>query len=144
MRFADVGKPGPRNPGSLHRSGPEKLCGESFGVTCALCARSGFAVKFFRAFFESLENMKTLFVMYDLRAPTKNYERLWQRLGAWKAGRVLESTWVIQADVDAEVLRDDLSQFIDENDGLLVGEISAAAWVGVLQDPTRYFSAQAA
>ena len=72
-----------------------------------------------------------LVVNYDLRAPGRNYEALWTRLIAWRATRVLKSTWIIKANSTPAALRDDLQRYVDKNDGLLIGSMSEWAWSNV-------------
>ena len=67
-------------------------------------------------------------VSYDLRKPGRNYQSLYDRLAAWGAFRVLESVWIINSNSSAVAIRDDLLKQIDSGDGLLVTQISAAAW----------------
>jgi hypothetical protein len=68
-------------------------------------------------------------VSYDLRQPGRNYQPLWDRLKAWNAVRVLESVWIIPEAKSATAVRDDLVQYLDSNDGLLVsGMTGEAAW----------------
>jgi hypothetical protein len=71
-------------------------------------------------------------VNYDLRKPGRNYQPLWDRLKAWNAVRVLESSWIVPQASSAINLRDDLSQHMDSNDGLLVtGMTGESAWRGI-------------
>ncbi len=75
--------------------------------------------------------MGVYLVSYDLRKPGKDYQPLWNRLEDWKAVRLLESVWVINAaaSVTAVQIRDDLLSRIDQNDGLLVAKLAGeAAW----------------
>jgi len=68
-------------------------------------------------------------VNYDLRKPGRDYEPLWERLKTWNAVRALESCWIVPRASSAIALRDDLSQYMDSNDGLLVtGMTGESAW----------------
>ncbi len=70
-------------------------------------------------------------VSYDLKAPGKDYEKLWDALRAMKAERILESEWVLRrSSTSATGLRDHFRQFIDSNDRLLVVCIDSADWSG--------------
>jgi len=77
---------------------------------------------------------------YDLRKPGRNYQPLWDRLGQWKAIRVLESFWLIDANPNsAAAIRDDLRKYIDANDGLLVAALSGeAAWHNLKPGSDQY------
>jgi hypothetical protein len=74
--------------------------------------------------------MRVLLVSYDLRKPGQNYQPLWDRLAAWGAYRGLLSMWFVESDtVAAEALRDDLSRYVDANDGIFVCELAGRyAW----------------
>ena len=74
--------------------------------------------------------MAAFFVSYDLRKPTRDYSNLYTRLAAWKALAVLESVWIITStDATSVSIRDDLAQYVDSNDGLLVARLTGeAAW----------------
>ncbi|MCM1041905.1 MAG: hypothetical protein NC396_05710 [Bacteroides sp.] len=69
-------------------------------------------------------------IMYDLRAPGRNYEQLYQAIksyGTW--GKLTESSWAIVSDQTAENIRNFLFTFIDGNDRLMVIQSGKnAAW----------------
>lgn len=69
-------------------------------------------------------------VSYDLRDPQRDYSRLYTRLDAWRALRVLESVLIIRVkQSSSSSIRDDLKKYIDSNDGLFVAKLTAeAAW----------------
>jgi hypothetical protein len=72
--------------------------------------------------------MPLFMVSYDLIAG-KDYRRLETRLANWNATRVLLSQWVIQWDSSSPAIRDDLLQYIDTDDRLLVVRLTGqAAW----------------
>lgn len=74
--------------------------------------------------------------MYDLRAPRRNYEGLYNGIrsyGTW--GKLTESTWAILSHQNPGQIRDYLFQFIDSNDRLFVVKSSGdAAWHNALAD----------
>ncbi len=65
-------------------------------------------------------------VGYDLNKPAQNYKG---RIDALKTygtrWHSLDSTWIIEPDQTANAIRDDLAQYLDSNDELLVAAIGA-------------------
>ncbi len=60
-------------------------------------------------------------ICYDLNAPNQNYNLLYDAIrsyGAW--WHHLDSLWIIKTQSTATEIRDNLRQFIDSNDSLLV------------------------
>lgn len=77
---------------------------------------------------------------YDLRKPGRNYEALYKRLAEWRAIRVLKSTWVLESTSTAAAIRDDLTKYMDQNDGLLVtGLTGEAAWRNLEGTSDQFF-----
>lgn len=77
--------------------------------------------------------MSMLLVGYDLNKPAQNYERLIEKLRAFGTyWHHLDSTWLVQTSLTPKQLRDELRPLIDQNDELLVIEVTdeAAAWAG--------------
>ena len=76
--------------------------------------------------------MKSYMIGYDLNAPGKNYDTLFEgikNLGNW--WHCLDSTWIIKSNLTAEQIRDNLKQYVDSNDNLLVATLTGeAAWWG--------------
>lgn len=77
--------------------------------------------------------MKSKFIVsYDLHQPQRFYEPLWKRLGEWKAQRVLQSVWIIEWDSTAVAIRDDLKNYIDSDDALMVCRLNGeSAWLNL-------------
>ena len=70
-------------------------------------------------------------ISYDLVAPGRNYQTLYDQLGIFNARRVLESQWVFnRLNTTPTGLRDHFRGFIDSNDRLLIVEIGGAGWSG--------------
>lgn len=77
--------------------------------------------------------MPSFVITYDLRKRGRDYEKLYDRLRDWKAISVLESVWIISWDSESTIIRDDLKQYIDDNDALFVAKLTGqAAWAGKL------------
>jgi CRISPR/Cas system-associated endoribonuclease Cas2 len=76
--------------------------------------------------------MASYLVSYDLDKPPQkaDYHPLVKRIKAWGGERVLYSEWLIIAnDTTSVTLRDDLQQFIDASDGLIVVKLTGeGAW----------------
>lgn len=77
--------------------------------------------------------MSVFLVSYDLRAPGRDYSRLYTRLSGWRAVKALESDWLIDAETTAYAIRDDLMSYVDANDRLLVAKLEGqSAWTSAL------------
>lgn len=75
----------------------------------------------------NLENnrLPKYMVGYDLNAPGKNYNDLIEALtGYGTYWHHLDSTWLIVTEQTTSEIRDYLKQFMDQNDELLVAELS--------------------
>jgi hypothetical protein len=68
--------------------------------------------------------MAVYLVAYDLRKPGQNYDRLIQALQSVPYCRPLESTWFIEVTGNARAVRDWLKAFIDQNDRMIVSEMT--------------------
>lgn len=72
-----------------------------------------------------------LFVAYDLNKEldSKGYTTLFSAIHALgSASRIQKSLWFVTSQHNAEVARDHLKKFIDQNDYLIVVEGCHAAW----------------
>ena len=68
-------------------------------------------------------------VAYDLVRPGQKYPELWaylERIGV----RALLSAWLVETPMLAAELRDALARFIDDNDRLIITEITNSNWAG--------------
>jgi len=68
--------------------------------------------------------MKAYSITYDLKAPGRNYESLYEAIkqsGKW--WHYLESTWLVITDKTSQEIWASLAQTIDKNDLLLIIEI---------------------
>ncbi|RAJ97087.1 DUF3884 family protein [Aliidiomarina maris] len=81
--------------------------------------------------------MKVYQINYDLRNQ-RNYERLHEKiqsLGKW--AHVLNSCWIIESNMTATQIRDYLAAVMDNDDGLLVTQLTGeAAWRNLDEDGT--------
>ncbi|KQN41236.1 hypothetical protein [Frigoribacterium sp. Leaf44] len=77
--------------------------------------------------------MTSCLVTYDLSAPGQKYDKLIEHLKSYGTySHSLQSAWLIVSDKSAKEIRDAAGAFLDENDKLLVVELtSVAAWRGL-------------
>ncbi len=73
-------------------------------------------------------------VIYDLRAPGRNYESLYRAIknyGTW--GKISESAWAIVSSKNSVEIRNDLMKYLDRNDRLMIIKSGQdAAWVNAM------------
>ena len=73
--------------------------------------------------------MSVFVVSYDLKAPGRNYDRLYEALKKFAYARPLESFWLIESNGTAGSIRDTLKQHVDANDKIVVIEFTQnAGW----------------
>lgn len=71
--------------------------------------------------------MALFFLTYDLRN-RRDYQSLYDKLNEFNAVRMLESTWCFnRINIDTAGLRDYFRNYIDDDDGLIVSEVSGWA-----------------
>lgn len=66
-------------------------------------------------------------INYDLHDPGQDYEEMHEAIkefGAW--WHHLESTWLVDTSSSASNIRDELKQYLDSNDELLVTRLSGS------------------
>ncbi|PYG00174.1 CRISPR associated protein Cas2 [Georgenia satyanarayanai] len=85
--------------------------------------------------------MTTYLVTYDLTAPGRNYDDLYEAIksyGTW--AHVVESVWEICSDTTtAAHVRDHLGQFLDGNDKIFVTVVGReSAWRGLRESLTAW------
>jgi hypothetical protein len=67
--------------------------------------------------------MPRYLISYDLNAPGRNYEALFDELARLGAKRFLLSQWGLRNAATAVAIRDHLWSFMDRNDRLLVSNL---------------------
>jgi hypothetical protein len=75
--------------------------------------------------------MPTLMIGYDLNSPGQDYASLIERIkshGTW--WHHLDSTWFVVTGITATAMRDDLGDYIDSGDELLVLDVTGDWWAG--------------
>ena len=81
--------------------------------------------------------MNLFIVSYDLRKPGRNYEELYEYLDQLGAKQIVESTYCFKSSNSAKGLRDEFKKYIDDNDGLMVSQISDWASYNVKNSPNE-------
>jgi CRISPR/Cas system-associated endoribonuclease Cas2 len=71
--------------------------------------------------------MALYLISYDLMHHESHgqYDELIEDLEHLKARQILSSDWVIKTNADAEAIRDRLRRFMDEDDRIIVAEITS-------------------
>lgn len=70
-------------------------------------------------------------ICYDLNSPGQDYEELFEAIKAYGTWwHKLDSTWIIVSSDSTETILNNLKQYIDGNDKLLVLKLSGA-WYGI-------------
>ncbi len=84
--------------------------------------------------------MARYIITYDLSAPGRNYDTLYERIkayGSW--AHITESSWAIVTAATTAQVRDYLSEVLDESDKLLVGPLGrGASWLGLPKEVTDW------
>ncbi len=80
--------------------------------------------------------MKSKLITYDLCAPGRNYELLYEKIksyGPWVC--ITESAWLISSPYSCQDIKKDLLSVIDASDRIFVTEIGDdAEWYNILCD----------
>lgn len=79
--------------------------------------------------------MALYFLSHDLRRD-RDYQRLYDELASFNAVHILESQWCFnRLNTNAAVLRDYFRRFINNDEGLLVTEVTKWSTVNTLGTP---------
>jgi hypothetical protein len=79
--------------------------------------------------------MKTIQINYDLVAPGKNYNRLFEYIKSHGTyAKPLKSMWFIRTNKTASRVRDEIKQFIDSNDEVVVVDVTGSMWATTFSD----------
>jgi hypothetical protein len=82
--------------------------------------------------------MNRFLISYDLRQPHKDYTSLHRHLenDYSSSKRPLASLWILKSTLDHTGVRDSIKRFIDQDDKLLVVDITgdASAWFNIDRD----------
>lgn len=80
----------------------------------------------------------TKFISYDLKAPHRDYAKLYEYLRSFPVfHKIEESFWMVNSNKASSQIRDELLTLIDNNDSIFVntyGSNSSAAWHNVSED----------
>lgn len=85
--------------------------------------------------------MNLYLITYDLSAPGRNYENLFDGIkkvsNDW--AHPLESVWIVETSLSAGQIRDHLTSHIDKNDKLIVLRLGKeAAWYGLSDETSNW------
>ncbi|MCW2984100.1 MAG: hypothetical protein JWR63_1670 [Conexibacter sp.] len=81
--------------------------------------------------------MNTIQVSYDLRAPGRNYQPVYDYLkghGTWC--HLLESCWLIRTSKTEATVRDELMRIVDRNDKIAAFRVTGDWWATSFSDTT--------
>jgi hypothetical protein len=77
--------------------------------------------------------MALYWISYDLDQPGQDYSDLLSKLRELKAKEVTRSDWLLASNSTPKEVREDLDQFLDNNDRIIVAELREnAAWRNLL------------
>jgi hypothetical protein len=79
--------------------------------------------------------MKLFLIAYDMHKPVRHYDDIIDALEKLGARRILRSDWILAANHTAEQILSYLRQFQDEDDELVVIEITTGAMWGTYTRP---------
>ena len=83
--------------------------------------------------------MVAYIITYDLRSPGRDYNDLYDRIKSYNRWAfITESSWAVSTDHTAVAVRDYLTQALDSNDKLFVGQLGASAWIGLPSDVSKW------
>lgn len=102
---------------------------------CSLAFRDSRCLVFLyeTAVYDNAGNTMLYWISYDLDKPGQDYTDLLNRLKQLKAVRILRSDWLLETTATTVETRDDLRQFMDGNDRVMVSQVSNnAAWDNLL------------
>lgn len=75
--------------------------------------------------------MNTILISYDLRAPGRDYTKLWDHLRSYPWAKPLESVWLIRTTLTAVQVRDAAGNYIDQNDRIFAADITNSGWAAL-------------
>ena len=68
--------------------------------------------------------MSILLVTYDLKAPGRNYQPVWDYFKQFDRCKGLESVYLIETEKTPAMVRDEIAKIIDSNDVLFVVKLT--------------------
>lgn len=85
--------------------------------------------------------MKAYSISYDLKAPGRNYEKLYEAIkssGKW--WHYLESTWMVASNDNSQQIWNKLAPHIDKNDYLLIIEVRKDSYGWLPKDAWKWIT----
>ena len=84
--------------------------------------------------------MADMLITYDLRAPGRDYEKIYEYLRKLPAKRALESVWLAKTSKSAEIICKDLMELIDGNDRLFVARVDDWSSFGAMNNVANWLN----
>jgi hypothetical protein len=78
--------------------------------------------------------VKTLQINYDLNAPGRNYQPIYDYIKKHTWAHPMDSMWFIRTEKSAERVCRDLLQLVDRNDDLAVLDVTNCGWWARMND----------
>jgi hypothetical protein len=90
--------------------------------------------------------VKTIQVNCELKQPDHLYTALYDYMQSYaRHSHPLDSMWLVKTDKSVPQVRDEVRRVVDENDEILVFDVTGAAWASTVNDTTtRRLSGDAA
>jgi hypothetical protein len=80
--------------------------------------------------------VNTIQINYDLRAPGRNYQPLYDYIKSFSGWcHLLESLWLVKTNKTAVQVRDELNRLVDANDKVATFNVTGVAWATNFSNP---------
>ena len=81
--------------------------------------------------------MKTIQVNCELKQPAHHYTALYDYMESYeRASHPLHSMWLVKTDKSIPQVRDEVRRLVDDDDEILVFDVTGAAWASNYNDTT--------
>ena len=79
---------------------------------------------------------RTIQINYDLRAPGRSYQPLYEYIKSFDGwDHLLESLWLVRTRKTAAEVRDELTRLVDSNDQIAVFDVTGVSWATNFANP---------
>ena len=86
--------------------------------------------------------MAIMVINYDLKAPGRNYQPLYDAIETYTHCTILESCWLVDTTKNAEEVRDHLKGKMDSNDEVFVARLSKNWGTNFKDQATKWLKSQ--